>query len=241
MTTLTAITSGQIDAESFIDTTLAGQWANNTLATLAGQWANNTLAISEGDASASAYRILIAALEDSIKPWVLIEEIEAASDATIDFEALGTYDRYMIVIDDGHPATDGVHLSMRVGTGGTPTYQTADYRYCTQSNKVDDVDDTFTQSNQTSTAQMLLTVSNSIGNAAPERVQSIITFSEPLNAVGDKLFKACTQHLGTTGIAAYSNMNVGSWDSQTAITAIRLYFSSGNVDHGKFSLYGLRL
>jgi len=45
MTTFTAITTAQIDAESYVDTTLAGQWSNNILA------------VVEGDASASAARI----------------------------------------------------------------------------------------------------------------------------------------------------------------------------------------
>ena len=45
MTTYSAITAGQIDAESYIDTVLAGQWANNLLAVI------------EGDASASTVRI----------------------------------------------------------------------------------------------------------------------------------------------------------------------------------------
>jgi hypothetical protein len=45
MTTYSAITSGQIDAESPIDTVLAGQWTNNVLA------------MFEGDASASGVRL----------------------------------------------------------------------------------------------------------------------------------------------------------------------------------------
>ncbi len=36
MTAFATITSGQIDAESYIDTTLAGQWSNNLLATIEG-------------------------------------------------------------------------------------------------------------------------------------------------------------------------------------------------------------
>jgi len=51
MTTFTAITSAQVDAESYIDTTLAGQWSNNFLA------------MFEGDASASAVRLQTAAID----------------------------------------------------------------------------------------------------------------------------------------------------------------------------------
>ena len=53
MTTFAAITSGQVDAESIIDTTLAGQWANNVLA------------MFEGDASASGVRLQTGAIEDA--------------------------------------------------------------------------------------------------------------------------------------------------------------------------------
>ena len=54
MTTFSAITSGQIDAESPYDTTLAAQHSNNYLAVI------------EGDASASAHKIQAAALDSGI-------------------------------------------------------------------------------------------------------------------------------------------------------------------------------
>jgi len=50
MSTYSAITSAQYDAESYIDTTLSGQWVNNVLA------------MFEGDASASAVRLQTAAI-----------------------------------------------------------------------------------------------------------------------------------------------------------------------------------
>jgi hypothetical protein len=53
MTAYSAILSGQIDAESYVDTVLAGQWSNNWIAAF------------EGDASASGHRLQTNALEQS--------------------------------------------------------------------------------------------------------------------------------------------------------------------------------
>lgn len=70
MTTFSAITAGQIDAESFIDTVLAGQWANNVLA------------MFEGDASASAVRLQAAGLEQAGGSEAVITAVIRASAIT---------------------------------------------------------------------------------------------------------------------------------------------------------------
>jgi len=51
MSTYSAITSGQIDSESIIDTVLAGQWANNILAVIEGDASAPRIA---GDAALTA-------------------------------------------------------------------------------------------------------------------------------------------------------------------------------------------
>jgi len=74
----------------------------------------------------------------NLKSLVLLSEATAANSATIDFTGLTSdYSQYRIEYEGVRPQTNSVvALRMRVGTGGTPTYQTGAtdyawvYNYC---------------------------------------------------------------------------------------------------------------
>lgn len=123
MATYSAITTGQTDAESPLDTVLASQWTNNLLA------------VVEGDATAPKI------------PWIYISSGTVSAAASLDIADLTTdFRAYALVFDDLTPATDSVSFSLRTSTdnGSTFTSTAASYGHsrCDTAGLVTGVSDT---------------------------------------------------------------------------------------------------
>jgi hypothetical protein len=129
------------------------------------------------------------------------------------------------------PATDGVGLWLRVGTGGGPTYQAdaADYQWAS------------TGDSDSSDSEIELVTADSTGalsNAAGETSNVTVKFSNP-EASKFHVFdwrgvrNAPDNTMRTT-------MGTGRYQTAEPITAIRFLVSSGNIASGRFSLYGLK-
>jgi hypothetical protein len=104
-----AIASSQVDAESYIDTVLAGQWTDIVLSTIE-------------NASGSPDII-------GLDP---LAEVTFSSDASWDITSIidGTYDLYIIELVDFVPATNGVDLWLRTSANNGSTWNTgaSDYQ-----------------------------------------------------------------------------------------------------------------
>jgi hypothetical protein len=150
-----------------------------------------------------------------------------------------TYDEYLILVSDLTPATDDTALLLTVGTGAGPTYASADYYFAmaggfsnTGSAQV---------FNGHSTTALQLGVNGGgvkIGNGAGESARASIRFSNP-EASGYKVFEWAHSYFGAGGehVAVSGG---GHWRQTTALTAVRLAMSSGNISAGRASLYGIR-
>jgi len=226
MTTFTAITTAQIDAESYVDTTLAGQWANNVLA------------MFEGDASASAVRLQILALDDEIKPWIELEQdVITASTAYATFENIDVtnYDQFMVTFDGAQPITAANYLVAQFGYGGgTTTWWTggADYSYHTTQ--------TTSAAATYAGAAQSATTSLRIGGAASSndtgKVNGDIRFNN-----NDALSYVEAHWKGSSWNSNHKNVvGSGSVLDTAQMTAIRLTFSASNIEQGVFTLYGRR-
>lgn len=148
-----------------------------------------------------------------------------------------TYDSYQFILNNIKPATDDVDLYMRVGTGGTPTYQTSGYNYSTTLQGTAFV--------ASAAAQIFMTGRSSgagagIGNASGENLSGTVNFSNPEVATD---FVEFMYHLGYSGAAAPSSQKihgVGKWTTVGAITAVRFFMASGNLASGTINMYGYK-
>ena len=168
---------------------------------------------------------------------VLISTANASNSATIDFTGLNsTYTKYIIEVIDLVPQTNSAVVNMRVGTGATPTYQSgaSDYRwhYSYFGSTASALQ--LAKSNSDSKISML-----PAGTDTGDLFQATIQISNPSQSTGKHIIRF-------NGDAHYNVtpeedgwQGGGAYNSSTAVTAIRIYMSSGNIASGIFKLYGL--
>jgi hypothetical protein len=164
----------------------------------------------------------------------LIETITTTA-SSFDFETNinSTYDTYMISYMC-IPATDGQLFTIQVGTGGTPTYVTANYEYA--ASHMDVSDTIITGSN--SAAHIAPHSDRSAGNVATEGNSGTFFFHDPASTTSFKTFHG-TGYIQDTASNGFANQFGGVQNATTAITAIRLKYASGDIT-GEASLWGLK-
>ena len=156
--------------------------------------------------------------------YFLLSEQTASASATIDFTTGidSTFTSYMIEIINAIPATDAAVLNLRVGTGATPTWVTsANY-------------DTNASSGQTS-----MIFSNATSNTATNGgICGKLDIYNPSSGSIATLIRGHT--ISVTNVPLSTTLDCyGRYDQVTAVTAIRLFMSSGNITSGTFRLYGI--
>lgn len=226
-------------------------------------WAGNAGKIAHGEggtwvvyspaAGWSAYDIALGKdLRYSGSGWqagadacVLIATQVAANVATIDFQngvngvvLDDTYDSYELRISSAKPVSDDVEAWLRVGTGSTPTWITAGYRWnsmCieagTTSAPANNSDSKIVFTRQAS--------SGDVGNSAGKTFNAIMKLNNPEQSDLMEVLYDC-HYASAANNASVRIAGAGRRDTAGAITAIRFMFESGNIASGRFSLYGYR-
>lgn len=161
--------------------------------------------------------------------YVWLASQTASSSATLDFSGLdtSTYKSFILILRNVIPATDNVNFYLRVGTGAGPTYQTTGY----------------VNVGGGSTAAITMQQNDfstlfQVGNDANLGISGSILIS----SLDGADFKMATGDLTARATAVLQVGFVdGYWATATAITALRIMFSSGNVASGTVDLYGLKV
>lgn len=164
--------------------------------------------------------------------------IEVASDSVsggggvADMElASSSANPHLLVIQDLQPVTNTAYLEMEVSNNGGTSYFTSGYlsscRYWAYNST--------TLTNQTSTASMRLTgpMSNTANGAMALWIYNM-NIGSALNLSGNANWRDTT--LATTAIGL-----VGGEGSSTGINSLRLFFSSGNINNARMTLYRVTL
>lgn len=167
--------------------------------------------------------------------FVLISSQDASASATIDFTGLSsTYSTYKIIISNMVSSTNKVIPSLRVGTGGTPTYQTGNVyswiRIYSAGTVVSD--------NNTSDSKILIGSNGTQSSTATQSHNMEITIVNPSQSTDYHHVYGKISFIDSAGGFVMQDF-VGVYLSTTAVTAIRIYMSSGNIASGKFNLYGI--
>jgi hypothetical protein len=171
----------------------------------------------------------------------LISTLTASTSATLDFTGL-TYDKYMLVLDGFTPDTGGSNLVIRLGSGAGPTYKTNNYFYNNYGTYYNGSIAVGFNVGTAGASNYLLSY-NGFGSTT-ETGNGVIFFTNMLNATGATakqvgIISQLSQSDGPS-IVGKGVTSIGSLYGLTpAVTAIRIYFSSGNILTGTASLYSI--
>lgn len=157
----------------------------------------------------------------------LISTQIASGSAQLDFTGLtGGTKTYKAIGRVLIPATNDATLHVRIGTGGTPTYDTgANYRNSGWALGSNGFNASFSGEAQTSIKLHIGESSTGVGAAFE------ITFAGP-TVIG-------TFSSGASDTHDYGGALHGRWGGGTTFTALRFFQSSGNITSGSISLYEL--
>lgn len=173
---------------------------------------------------------------------VLIEAQDISSgQAAVDFESSidSTYDDYLLIISGCTIVEDDQHLTIVIGTGGTPTYQTGSVYNWAVGAAVSGGATVSTNASDTSICITHQDAGQALGNAANESFSGTIYMHRPADAVFTEFTFNCGYFRAVDG-AYVATHGGGAYVATTAVTALRIIAEGGNIDGGKFALYGIK-
>ena len=167
--------------------------------------------------------------------WEFISETTAADSAQIDFTTLSTdFKDFCFSIQNLHPQNDDVRVYARIFryTGGSQAiYDSSAYHYAVvvHDNQVD---------TDNGTGQDHMRISRPIGNVSTEASSFEVIFYNPHDTTHHKIMKSHGVVQGSdTGRTGVCNA-AGKFASTDVVTGVRFYMESGNIQTGKFAMYG---
>lgn len=166
---------------------------------------------------------------------ILLSTVTASNSATVDIETTfdSTYDAYMLVVSGATPVTDSVSLLARMKIGGS---------YVTTSTYISTGGYTSLAGNQQTTLATEITLVSSVwGNDAASSCDVVIYIFNPSSTAFKKQirYEATSLRIDTGVTQIQTRSGVGSNDNTGALTGMRFFASSGNINAGKFRLYGI--
>ena len=180
-----------------------------------------------------------------------IKKLTASSSATLDFlnGSSGvifdsTYKEYVFIFKDIHPATDDVVFSFQTDTGTNTSYNQTitSTNFAAQHGESDsptELSDTgSTRRQHQGTSFQPLSGHNDLGNDNDQCLAGYLHIFDPANTTFVKHFIAVTHQSGFENRSVNSYV-AGYFNTTTALTRVRFEMSSGNIDAGTVSLYGI--
>jgi len=173
------------------------------------------------------------------RDMVKIGEVIASNDATVEFAdgIDGTF-RFYQVLYQCVPASDGVSFSMRTSSDGGSSFDSgaSDYKWGTWR-----WTDTGAQSGSGDTAapEISLSTAVTVGSDVGEGIVGEVMLYDPSTTDMFHRIEAQIGWEGTAGALVGATITAQRQEV-TAIDALQFKFSAGNIESGKFVLYGVR-
>jgi hypothetical protein len=169
----------------------------------------------------------------------LLEQHTASSSAELDFTTWysSAYDEYEIHLIDVVPASNNVAPELQFSTDGGSTYDTSGIYYSVRDYRGITVSDNGTT--QYGGQGQIYLGGNDLGNtAANGGLSGVVHLFNPQSAVTYKrvIFDLA---YGSYNGDIYHSTGAGVYKSATAVNALRILFSSGNIASGTIRVYGL--
>jgi hypothetical protein len=227
--------SGVVSSVSFGSTGLTPNTATGGAVTVAG-----TLVAGNGGTGLSAPGTAGNVLTSNGTIWTsaapsgggaitFISTLTASTSSTIDFTGLSGYSKYLIIFENVFTSTSGT-LSLRFGTGATPTYLTSNYGF--QYSGV--------TSGSSTTGDRITLVSSLADTSSVTTGMSGSLFVEGMLS-GRTSVQGLFYYTDVSSGSQYSSLvsSGTNYNSTVAKTALRFLPNSGNIGSGTFSLYGI--
>lgn len=143
-----------------------------------------------------------------------------------------TYKSYMFKIINMHPATDAAEANIRFFQGGSVVEGTA-YEWAHH----EDRSDGNTSLGYSGGAANMILAYN-VGNAGGQAFSADLELFDPAGTTFETTF---IHHAASSNNDEdyVSSVGGGKLENTTAVTGVRFYFSSGNIDAGVIKLYGI--
>ena len=173
----------------------------------------------------------------------LISTSTASSSATIDFTSGidSTYKEYIFKFINMHPATNNVKWTFQSDTGTNTSYgQTiTSTDFISQHSESGSASEHgYASANDQEQGTAFQPIGQLVGNGSDESVSGTLHIFDPSNTTFVKHFisrhitEGPTEQMGDAFISGYCN-------TTTAIDAVQFKMSSGNIDAGTITLYGI--
>jgi hypothetical protein len=162
----------------------------------------------------------------------LVSTITASNNTNVSFSGLANYDKYLLIVEDAIPATQNDYLFLQIGTGVTPTYITSNYNqgYLSGLSAASAGQLTLRSSIQ------LNAFTNAQNNTSVSGSSGVVWFTGFLGGRDMAVNGQFSQNGNSIEVDIFGG---AASSNSTAKTAIKLFYGSGNVSSGIFSLYGI--
>ena len=175
---------------------------------------------------------------------VKISSVTASSSASVSFTSGidSTYKEYIFFFNNLHPASNS-NLQFQTSTNGGSSYGvTATTTFFYASHQENDGEAIVTYNANRDHAQatdfIYLTGDNMEGTAADASVSGFLHLFEPSSTTFVKHYISNTDHVAD-GPYQQNNYSAGYFNTTTAINAIRFQTTTGNIDSGTVTMYGV--
>lgn len=202
---------------------------------------DTALFISEGSGNWRCLSFQRAGFAPWTGTWQLINTYTpsaVASQAITGFDST-KYSDYKIVVERIAPANDNVGLSMRSSTNGGISYDATSGDYAHAGHyTIGSAGSAGTNTNITSTAELVLLAGNSVGNAANRNCSGEILILNPATAAHCQFLWhfVLVNSTGTFVMVNGGGIRLTAAD----VDAVQLLFGAGNIASGTIRFYGLR-
>lgn len=167
---------------------------------------------------------------------ILISTATASTTATIDFTLSSSYKSFEIRCISVVPSTDNVGMWIRISTDGGSTFLSGASDYAYQRSILSGTTYTGTL---TATDSKIAVVDSGIGTGTGRYCNTTISVFEPSISSMYKNIAAKQYIYRSDGAYNIREIN-GVYLSNTAVNAIRILMSSGNIASGTFELWGYK-
>lgn len=172
---------------------------------------------------------------------VLISTQVAAGSATLQWTGLGTtYNVYQLNCGGLVPATDAVGIQLQFGEGGTPTWETANYKWTVGWVQTDGTASATTPITSASDSGVNIIGTGSVHNTTVQSANTSVMIYNIPSATLTKTVIFSSSKYNTSGTVLAVFQGGGNYvGDANAITAMRVQATSGNLTIGTCSLYGV--
>jgi len=166
--------------------------------------------------------------------WNLITSVSASGNASLILSGItSTYDTYAILISDMVPASDSVHVYMRLGDSGGIDSGT-DYAY----HSFHQTSASASYAANPSAGDNVLILGLDVGNASGEGFSGVYYLGKPADGTTRSMVWGNGVLINDSGVTVNAGL-IGSHLSVITHDRVEVLFQTGNIATGRMSLYGI--